>query len=148
MTEHADGKNHLTKSLLRWLLGVAMIAAGLNHFRVPEFYANIMPPYLPWHLELVYLSGIGEVVLGALLLVPRYSITAAWGLIALLIAVFPANLHMAVNAERYPHFAPIVLWLRLPFQAVFIAWAYWFTRRSGKAEETTKYTKEDENTRG
>ena len=67
-------------------------------------------------------------VLGALLLVRRLTVFAAWGLIALLIAVFPANIHMALNAEQYPTFSPIVLWLRLPLQGVLIAWAYWFTR--------------------
>ena len=91
---------------------------------------KIMPPYLPWHLELVYLSGFFEVVLGVLLLIPKYTTIAGWGLIALLIAVFPANVHMALNAPLYPAFAPVVLWLRLPVQGILIAWAFWFTRRT------------------
>jgi uncharacterized membrane protein len=115
---------------MRWLLGVLFVGAGVNHFLRPDFYVAIMPPYLPWHLELVYSSGVCEVGLGVLLLVRRWSVAAAWGLIALLVAVFPANLHMALNATAYPAFSPALLWFRLPLQGVLIAWAYWFTRKS------------------
>jgi uncharacterized membrane protein len=119
------------KLVLKWLLGILFIFAGLNHFRVAELlYVKIMPPYLPWHLELVYLSGVVETALGVLLLVRKFTILAAWGLIALLIAVFPANIHMALHAELFPVFDPAVLWLRLPLQGVIIAWAYWFTRKT------------------
>jgi uncharacterized membrane protein len=118
----------LLKRVLHWFLGLSFILAGLNHFRIPDFYVNIMPPYLPWHLELVYISGVCEVLLGVLLLIPRWTSAAAWGLIALLIAVFPANLHMALHTELYPHVPPALLWARLPLQGVLIAWAYWFTR--------------------
>jgi uncharacterized membrane protein len=119
----------MLKRLMLWLLGLLFILAGLNHFRVPAFYVAIMPPYLPWHLELVYISGVCEVLLGLIVLIPRYTVAAAWGLIALLIAVFPANIHMALHAEMYPRFTPAVLWARLPLQGLLIAWAYWFTRR-------------------
>jgi len=115
--------------VMKWLLGVLFVAAGVNHFLRPEFYVSIMPPYLPWHLPLVYLSGAAEAVLGALLLVPRLQALAAWGLVALLIAVFPANVHMAVHAELFPTLHPAMLWARLPLQGVLIAWAYWFTER-------------------
>jgi uncharacterized membrane protein len=117
------------KRVMQWLLGVFFILAGLNHFLHPGFYVHIMPPYLPWHLELVYLSGVLEIGLGVLVLIPRYTPLAAWGLIALLIAVFPANVHMAMNTHLYPEFRPTSIWLRLPLQAVFVAWAYWFTRQ-------------------
>jgi uncharacterized membrane protein len=116
------------KLLMKWLLGLLFILAGLNHFRAAEFYVRIMPPYLPWHWELVYLSGVIEAALGVLLLVPKCTILAAWGLIALLLAVFPANIHMALHPELFPEFEPVVLWLRLPLQGVFLLWAYWFTR--------------------
>jgi uncharacterized membrane protein len=119
------------KVLMKWLLGLLFVLAGVLHFVRPDLYVRIMPPYLPWHRELVYLSGLCEVVLGALLLVRRTTTAAAWGLIALLIAVFPANVHMAVNAELYPTIPPVLLWLRLPLQGVLIAWAYWFTRKGG-----------------
>lgn len=116
------------KAILKYLLCVFFVVAGLNHFVNPAFYLKIMPPYLPLHHFLVYLSGFFEIALGLLILIPVWTRSAAWGLIALLIAVFPANLHMALNPELYPEINPIALWLRLPLQAVFIAWAYWFTR--------------------
>jgi len=87
-----------------------------------------MPPYLPWHLALVYISGIAEIGLGAFLLFQRWAGLAAWGLIAFLIAVFPVNVHIAIHAELYPDFSPIELWLRLPLQGVLIASSYWYTR--------------------
>jgi uncharacterized membrane protein len=117
------------KLVMKWLLGALFIAAGVNHFRTPDFYVRIMPPYLPWHYELVLVSGAFELLGGIALLVPRFQVAAAWGLIALLVAVFPANVHMALHAEDYPRFPPAVLWGRLPLQAVFVAWAYWFTRK-------------------
>ena len=119
----------MLKSVLKWLLAVFMVAAGVNHFVNPAMYVRIMPPYLPWHLELVYISGVFEVLFGVLLLVPRFTRLAAWGLIALLVAVFPANVHMALNAAQFPEIPAAVLWLRLPLQGVFIAWAFWYTRR-------------------
>lgn len=115
--------------MMKWLLGFLFIVAGISHFVWPRFYVKIMPPYLPWHLPLVYLSGVAEVILGVLVLIPRYTVLAAWGLIALLIAVFPANLHMAMHPELYRRISPVALWLRLPLQGVLIAWAYWYTRR-------------------
>lgn len=116
------------KTPLRWLFGILFILAGLNHFRSPGFYINIMPPYLPWHGELVAISGVAEVALGAMLLFRRWAATAGWGLIALLVAVFPANLHMSMHPELYPSIPPIALWLRLPLQGLLIAWAYWYAR--------------------
>ena len=121
---------HFLRFLMRGLLALLFIGAGINHFLHADFYASIIPPYLPWPFALVYVSGVFEVLLGALLLVPRAAPLAAWGLIALLIAVFPANIHMALHADQYPRFPPAVLWGRLPFQGVLIAWAYWFTRKS------------------
>ena len=117
----------MLKLVMQWLLGLLFIVAGANHFRDPKFYVPMMPPYLPWHRELIYLSGACEIVLGGLLLVPRYSPYAAWGLIALLVAVFPANLHMALHPADFPKFSETGLWLRLPVQGLLIAWAYWFT---------------------
>lgn len=112
----------------RWLLGLLFIAAGVNHFWHTAFYVAMMPPWLPWHLALVYLSGIAEVALGALLLTRRWQTWAAWGLIALSVAVFPANVHMALHPELFTQFSPEGLWWRLPLQAVVIAWAWVYTR--------------------
>ena len=105
------------------------MVAGVNHFLRPQLYVSIMPPYMPWHLALVYVSGALEIVLGALLLVPATQTLAAWGLVALLVAVFPANLYMAQNAATFG-VAPVFLWLRLPLQVALIAWAYAYTRAS------------------
>lgn len=116
------------KLILKYVLGVFFVLAGLYHFINPDYYLTIMPPYLPWHLFLVYLSGFFEIVLGGLLLVTKFMRIAAWGMIALLVAVFPANLHMAVNPHLYPDINPVDLWIRLPLQAVLAAWAYWHTR--------------------
>ena len=122
----------IVKMILKVLLAVFFVAAGVNHFVNPDFYVRIMPPYLPWHLELVYLSGIFEILFGAMLLVPRLSRIAAWGIIAVLIGVFPANIHMLVNSHLYPEISPVFLWLRLPLQGVLIAWACWFARSQAR----------------
>jgi uncharacterized membrane protein len=118
------------KTATRYLLGTLFVLAGANHFVDTEFYVGIMPPYLPWHWALVIISGVGEIVLGLALCIRRWAKAAGWGLIALLIAVFPANIHMAVHSELYPTIPPLGLWLRLPLQGVLIAWAYWYTRNN------------------
>lgn len=119
------------------LLGLSLffVAAGINHFLNPDFYVAIMPPYLPALGELVYLSGAFEVIGGVAVLVPAVRAAAGWGLILLLLAVFPANLHMALNPELFPDVSPTALYLRLPLQALFIAWAYWATRPDGVTSE-------------
>ena len=121
------------KTLARYLLAALFIAAGINHFRHTPFYVAMMPPYLQAPLALVYLSGVAEIGLGALLLFKRWQVIAGWGLIALSIAVFPANVHMALNPELFTQFSPTGLWMRLPLQAVVIAWAYWYTRPAARS---------------
>lgn len=117
------------KRIARYVFGAGFIVAGLNHFLMTAFYVSIVPPYLPWPLALVVISGLAEMGLGAALLaLGRWSTLAAWGLIALLIAVFPANVHMALHPWLYPWAPVATLWLRLPLQVVLIAWAYWHTR--------------------
>jgi uncharacterized membrane protein len=118
------------KTVFRWLLTVLMVGAGINHFRAPEPYVAMMPEVLPAPLALVYISGVAEIVGGLGLILPATRKLAAWGLILLLLAVFPANVNMAVNDlplgdTQVPTWA---LWARLPLQLVGIAWAYWFTR--------------------
>ncbi|SDK62902.1 Uncharacterized membrane protein [Catalinimonas alkaloidigena] len=114
--------------VLCYTLGVLFVGAGLNHFLQPALYLNIMPPYLPWHRFLVYLSGVFEVVLGVGVVLPASRRWAAWALILLLIAVFPANVYMAQHAALFPNVPVWALWLRLPLQGVLIAWAYAYTR--------------------
>ncbi len=120
----------IVKTISKFVLGGFMILAGVMHFVEPEFYLRIMPPYLPWHLELVYVSGACEAVLGALLLLPGTSPWAAWGIIALLIAVFPANIYLYQHQEILPNVSPTLHLVRLPLQAVLMLWAYWHTRTS------------------
>ena len=119
----------IIKVILKYILAAAFILAGINHFLNPQFYLKMMPPVLPAHIFLIYLSGVFEILFGVLLLIPKFSRFAAWLIIALLIAVFPANIYMALNPQMFPDISPTVLYLRLPLQFVLIAWAFWFTRK-------------------
>jgi len=117
----------MIKTFSKTMLAIFMIAAGTMHLVRPAFYLKIVPPYLPLHREIVFLSGLCEIALGVLLFVPRCARLAAWGIVALLIAVFPANIYLSEHQEILP--APWILhFLRLPLQAVFIGWAYWHAR--------------------
>lgn len=110
--------------VLRVLLGVGMVAQGINHFVLTDLMVRIMPDYLPWHRPLVLVSGAAEVALGVAVFVPRLRRLAGWGLLALLVAVFPANIEMAVRAHDFPEFPEFALWLRLPFQGIFAYWVW------------------------
>ncbi len=127
----------MLRQVLRFLLAVGFVMAGLNHFRDPGFYLVMMPPALPWHLPLIYISGVCEIIGGLLVLVPATRRLAGWGLIALLLAVFPANIYAAIAHVQLPGppIAPSLLWLRLPFQAVFIAWVYFTTLSTPTARQ-------------
>jgi uncharacterized membrane protein len=116
----------MLRSLCRWLLAAFFLAAGANHFRMPGIYLGMMPPGLPWPEALNYFCGVAEMLGGLGVLLPLTRRWAGWGLIALLVAVFPANLYVALQG-RMPglNLSPTTLWLRLPFQAVFIAWVWW-----------------------
>ena len=114
-----------------WLLAIAMIAIGILHFVQPKPFIRIVPKYLPAPRALVYISGVFEILGGVGLLIPSTRVWAAWGLIALYIAVFPANVYMLTDNVSLNPKKPIPRWalgLRLPMQLVFIAWAYWFTK--------------------
>ncbi len=129
MTSNKNTPNRL-KEILRVFLSVAIIVVGITHFTHPAQYVRIVPPQLPYPTELVYISGFFEILGGIGLLIPFVSVAAAWGLIALFIAVFPANINQALNSipiEGIPHH-PVLYWVRLPFQAVLIAWAWWYTQ--------------------
>lgn len=123
------------RSVARAIVGGGFIAIGALHFHTPAPFVQIMPAWLPWHLELVYLSGAFEILGGLGLLVPKTRRFAAWGLVALLAAVFPANINMAVNEiylDGMPK-APWLLWARLPMQLVFalaVMWAGEIGRRA------------------
>jgi uncharacterized membrane protein len=116
------------KKISLYIMTLFYIAAGVNHFIHPEFYRKIMPPWAPFHDEAIFISGICEVLFGLLLLFPLTRPLAAWAIIGLLIAVFPANIQMMLN---YYHENNPGLWftiLRLPLQIVLIGWAYLFAK--------------------
>jgi uncharacterized membrane protein len=113
------------------LLAVVMVSVGVLHFARPKPFVRIVPKFLPAPLALVYISGFFEILGGLGLLIPGTRVWAAWGLIALYIAVFPANIYMLTENISLNPKKPIprwALWARLPFQFLFMAWAYWFTR--------------------
>ncbi len=112
------------QTIFLYIMVLFYVAAGFNHFKNPGMYLKIMPPYLPQPQFLNYLSGAAEVILGLMLLWPASRGFAAWGLIALLIAVFPANIYMF--QARNTVFASLPAWgllIRLPIQLLLIAWA-------------------------
>lgn len=116
----------------RVLLALNFVGVGIAHFVVPHYFVAIMPPYLPWHYELVILSGVCEVVLGLLLFIERIRSQTRWGLIALLVAVFPANVQHAMDPP--PEYDPGIFgWVRLPLQLVLIAWVWWVTKPAERA---------------
>ena len=114
----------ISRTLLRWLAAIFFIVAGIGHFVKPEMYLKIMPPYFPAPSLLVFISGVAEIAGGIGLLIRPLRRAAGWGLIALLIAVFPANIYMLQHPDLF-QISPWILWARLPFQIVFIAWV-WF----------------------
>jgi uncharacterized membrane protein len=111
-------------SRARAALGATFLAAGALHFVRPRVYETMMPRYLPAHRELVLASGAAEMAGGAGVLFGRTRRRAAWWLIATLIAIFPANVEMAVHAARFRRIPEPLLWARLPVQAALVAWVW------------------------
>ncbi len=140
MSTRAGTAVEWARATLRWVLAVFFVLAGANHFRSPQIYLGMMPPWLPWPEALNTMSGAAEIFGGVGLVwrdgwrwpwsgeqargrVRRW---AGWALLALLVAIFPANLHVAMQGEMPGFdFSPTVLWWRLPFQAVFMAGVWW-----------------------
>ena len=108
----------------RALLGAVFLLAGTLHFIRPRIYEAIMPDWLPAHAELVYASGVAEIAGGTAVLVDRMARPGGWWLVATLVAIFPANVYMAMNPERYPDIPEVLLWIRLPLQGLLIAWIH------------------------
>ena len=103
--------------------------AGTNHFINPDWYVRIVPPILPFKTAIVYISGILEIILGSLLIFPKTRFIAGWGLIILLVAVYPANIYVALTNGEAMDITPLIAWGRLPFQFVLIGLAYWHSKR-------------------
>ncbi len=119
---------------LRYSLSIFMMLAGLMHFVNPAFYLQMMPPWIPAHELMVALSGIAEILLGLALLWQRWVYRACWGIVLLLIAVYPANIYMASHSELFPNVPAWALVARLPFQFLFLAWA-WKVRLAGSQSQ-------------
>ena len=117
------------KKVTLYLMSFFYINVGIDHFINPEYFMYIMPPIIPWHLELVYLSGAFEVFLGIGILT-RYRKYAAWGLILLLFAVFPANIYLiqSESAQLALGITKRIAIIRAPFQLLFIGLAYWHSK--------------------
>ena len=110
----------------RGALAIFFLLAGINHFLSPRIYLGMMPPWLPAPEVANVVSGVAEIAGGLGLLVPRFRKAAGWGLIALLVAVFPANLHVALQGHMPGlNVSPLILWLRLPLQPLLISWVWW-----------------------
>jgi uncharacterized membrane protein len=116
------------KCFFLFLLSAFFTYAGFHHLFAPDFYVSIMPPWIPGHLALVYISGVFEIMGGIGVLIPRFRSLAGLGLVALLVAVYPANLYMAFNPELFPDVPVVALYVRLALQFVAFYWAYSVTR--------------------
>ena len=120
-----------TKSASIFIMSFFYMWVGLQHFLDPSWFVQIMPPYLSLHYEAVYLSGFFEILFGLMLLMPMTRYLAAWGLIFLLIAVYPANIYLAFNEAPQKALgisAFVASWVRLPIQFIFLGLAYWHSR--------------------
>lgn len=135
----SNSTSNQRKEILRVILSTSVIIVGVTHFLQPEQYARIVPPPFP-PLASVYLSGLFEILGGIGLLIPFVSVAAAWGLIALFIAVFPANIYMALHNIKIAAIPQnqLLYWARLPFQAVLISWAWWYTRNPQEQPEAKR----------
>lgn len=134
MTERVEGGAAALPSVSLLILASIFLAAGALHFSIPESYVRIMPAWLPAHRPLVLLSGTFEILGGIGILVPALRVTAGWGLIALLVAVFPANIQMLQSAIAHGQSLPwrLALLARLPLQPLLIYWVYHSAVRFGK----------------
>lgn len=115
------------KTIGLYLAAIVFVFAGVSHFTKERFFMKAMPPYIPYPQAMVIISGVAEIAFGLGLLFPLTRSYAAWGLIILLVAVFPANIYMATSG-RFHQIPSILLWIRLPLQLVLIWWVYQYTK--------------------
>ena len=116
------------KTLSIIIMSLFYIGVGTNHIINPNWFVRIIPPILPFKVAIVYISGIFEIILGSLLIFPKTRFIAGWGLIILLLAVYPANIYVALTNGEAMDTTPMIAWGRLPFQFVFIGLAYWHSK--------------------
>lgn len=117
--------NARPRAFALWVLAMFFVLAGANHFLNPGPYLAMTPPFLPWHEGLIIVSGVAEIAGGLGILISKARRLAGWGLIALLAAVFPANVQVALHGWAGVQIPQWALWARLPLQGVLIAWVYW-----------------------
>ena len=123
-------KGKLQKSILIIISSIFYTIVGIKHFIEPDYFLSIIPPYLPFHIELVYISGFFEILFGLMILFPKYRYYGSIGLILLLIAIFPANIYLAQSKEAQEAIGAsqqITIW-RLPMQGILIWIAYWIRK--------------------
>tara|TARA_B100001765_G_scaffold104696_1_gene64771 strand:- start:2343 stop:2741 length:399 start_codon:yes stop_codon:yes gene_type:complete len=123
-------KGKLQKSILIIISSIFYTIVGVKHFIEPDYFLSIIPPYLPFHIELIYISGFFEILFGLMILFPKYRYYGSIGLILLLIAVFPANIYLAQSKEAQEAIGAsqqIAIW-RLPIQGILIWIAYWIRK--------------------
>ena len=120
----------IAKYILIIISSIFYVIVGIKHFIDPNFFLAIVPPYLPYHLELVYISGLFEILFGVMILFPKYRYWGSVGLIILLIAVFPANIYLfqSVEAQKAIGATQEIATWRLPIQGIFILVAYWIRK--------------------
>ena len=120
----------IAKYILIIISSIFYVIVGIKHFIDPNFFLAIVPPYLPYHLELVYISGLFEILFGVMILFPKYRYWGSVGLIILLIAVFPANIYLfqSVEAQKAIGATQEIATWRLPVQGIFILVAYWIRK--------------------
>ncbi len=116
------------KTLSIIIMSLFYIGVGTNHIINPNWFVRIIPPILPFKIAIVYISGIFEIILGSLLIFPKTRFIAGWGLIILLLAVYPANIYVALTNGEAMDITPLIAWGRLPFQFVLIGLAYWHSK--------------------
>jgi uncharacterized membrane protein len=120
------------KNILLVVMIIAYLLAGANHFKSPGGYIKIIPPYLPYPALLNILAGVFEIAFAVMLVLPVTRPLGAWGIVLMLIAFMPAHIYMIQNAPMKMGgltITPFIAWARIPFQFVFAAWAWWYTKR-------------------
>lgn len=138
---HQERNLYSSKGISPYIMALLYMAAGVNHFIHPEIYRKIMPSWFPWHEELICISGVCEILFAILLIFPTTRRIAAYCIIGLLIAVFPANIQMMLNYLHENNPGWWISILRLPLQMVLIYWAYGFTK-SGSVKNHSKLREE------
>lgn len=128
-------QSNIVVTVFRWLAAIFFVFSGSLHFVIPEFYYSMMPPFIPFKEFFIVLTGIAEIVFGVGILVPAVQRRSGMSMIALLIAIFPANIYVAIAQPTLMNleYSPESMWLRLLLQPLFIVWVWWVSVRNTDA---------------